>query len=61
MKVTAAKEMSIPQGEGVFGAPGGTDSDPGGGQRAEADTHHGAGEGGLENWRSGTRIILMQA
>ena len=31
-------------GRGRFAVPGGTDSDPGGGQRAEADTHHGAGE-----------------
>ena len=34
-------------GRGRFGAPGGNNSDPGGGQRAEADTHHGAGEGEL--------------
>lgn len=34
-------------GRGRFVAPGGTDSDPGDGQRAEADTHHGAGEGEL--------------
>ena len=34
-------------GRGRFAAPGGTDSAPGGGQRAEESTHHGAGEGEL--------------
>ena len=39
--------MKITRIGGLQNTPDGNNSDPGGGQRAEADTHHGAGEGEL--------------